>query len=55
MAVPSLAHKLPFFLLDPATLSVPPMEAAVHETAETIARKGESASCVRWTLSSAEV
>lgn len=39
MAVPRLAHKLPFFLLDPATLSVPPMEAAVHETAETIARK----------------
>jgi len=39
MAVPRLAHKLPFFLLDPATLSVPPLEAAVHETAETIARK----------------
>jgi 5-formyltetrahydrofolate cyclo-ligase len=39
MAVPRLAHKLPFFLLDPATLSVPPVEAAVHETAEAIARK----------------
>ncbi len=39
MAVPRLAHRLPFFLLDPATLSVPPLEAAVHETAETIARK----------------
>lgn len=39
MAVPRLAHKLPFFLLDPATLSVPPLEAAVHETAEAIARK----------------
>ena len=39
MAVPRLAHELPFFLLDPATLSVPPLEAAVHETAETIARK----------------
>lgn len=36
---PRFAHKLPFFLLDPATLSVPPLEAAVHETAETIARK----------------
>jgi len=39
MAVPRLAHKLPFFLLDPTTLTVPPSEAAVHETAETIARK----------------
>jgi 5-formyltetrahydrofolate cyclo-ligase len=39
MAVPRLAHKLPFFLLDPTTLNVPPSEAAVHETAETIARK----------------
>jgi 5-formyltetrahydrofolate cyclo-ligase len=39
MAVPRLAQELPFFLLDPATLSVPPQEAAVHETAETIARK----------------
>jgi 5-formyltetrahydrofolate cyclo-ligase len=39
MAVPRLAHKLPFFLLDPATLSVPPLEAAIHETAEAIARK----------------
>jgi 5-formyltetrahydrofolate cyclo-ligase len=39
MAVPRLAQELPFFLLDPATLSVPPHEAAVHETAETIARK----------------
>lgn len=39
MAVPRLAHELPFFLLDPATLTVPPLEAAVHETAETIARK----------------
>jgi 5-formyltetrahydrofolate cyclo-ligase len=26
-------------VLDPATVSVPPVEAAVHETAETIARK----------------
>jgi 5-formyltetrahydrofolate cyclo-ligase len=39
MAVPRLAHELPFFLLDPATLSVSPSEAALHETAETIARK----------------
>jgi 5-formyltetrahydrofolate cyclo-ligase len=39
MAVPRLAHELPFFLLDPATLSVPPRDAAVHETAEAIARK----------------
>jgi 5-formyltetrahydrofolate cyclo-ligase len=39
MAVLRFAHKLPFFLLDPATLSVAPLEAAVHETAETIARK----------------
>lgn len=39
MAVPRLAHRLPFFLLDPAALSVPPAEAAVHETAERIASK----------------
>ena len=39
MAVPRLAHELPFFLLDPTTLTVPPSEATVHETAETIARK----------------
>ena len=32
MAIP-LAHKLTFLLLDPATLSVPPVEAAVHQTA----------------------
>jgi 5-formyltetrahydrofolate cyclo-ligase len=39
MAVPRLTHRLPFFLLDPAILSVSPMEAIVHETADRIAGK----------------
>lgn len=33
MAVPKLASDQPFRLLDPRTLTVPPAEAALHETA----------------------
>lgn len=39
MAVPKLAEALPFYLLDPATLTVPPSEAAASEVAATVARK----------------
>jgi len=37
MAVPRLATLKPFYLLDPATLTVPPAEAAASRTAATIA------------------
>ncbi|GAB2830279.1 5-formyltetrahydrofolate cyclo-ligase [Streptomyces chlorus] len=37
MAVPKLATPKPFYLLDPATLTVPPTEAAASRTAATIA------------------
>ncbi|MFD6326360.1 5-formyltetrahydrofolate cyclo-ligase [Streptomyces sp. NPDC058442] len=37
MAVPRLATPKPFYLLDPATLTVPPAEAAASRTAATIA------------------
>jgi 5-formyltetrahydrofolate cyclo-ligase len=39
MAVPRLADALPFFLLDPASLTVPPEEAASSHVAEIVARK----------------
>jgi 5-formyltetrahydrofolate cyclo-ligase len=39
MAVPRLADALPFFLLDPASLTVPPEAAASSHTAASIARK----------------
>src|SRR5256886_3873871 len=39
MAVPKLADALPFFLLDPASLTVPPKEAASSRVAETVVRK----------------
>src|SRR5256714_6151877 len=39
MAVPRLADALPFFLLDPASLTVPPEDAASSHVAETVARK----------------
>ena len=39
MAVPRLADDLPFYLLDPASLSVPPAEAASSEVAARTARK----------------
>lgn len=39
MAVPKLADKLPFYLLDPQDLSVPPAEAAAKDVAERVARK----------------
>jgi 5-formyltetrahydrofolate cyclo-ligase len=39
MAVPRLADALPFFLLDPASLTVLPEEAASSHVAETLARK----------------
>jgi 5-formyltetrahydrofolate cyclo-ligase len=39
MAVPRLADDLPFYLLDPASLSVPPAEAASSEGAARVARK----------------
>lgn len=39
MAVPKLAEILPFYLLDPATLAVPPGEAASSKIAASIARK----------------
>lgn len=37
MAVPNLAHHRPFYLLDPATLPAPPMQAALHQTAASFA------------------
>lgn len=39
MAVPKLAEPLPFYLLDPATLPVPPEEAASKNVAARIARQ----------------
>lgn len=39
MAVPKLADELPFYLLDPASLTVPPAEAASSHVAATVARK----------------
>jgi 5-formyltetrahydrofolate cyclo-ligase len=39
MAVPKLAKAKPFYLLDPATLSVPPEEAASKNVAARIARQ----------------
>lgn len=39
MAVPKLAEELPFYLLDPATLTVPPSEAASSKVAAAVARK----------------
>lgn len=39
MAVPRLAEKLPFYLLDPKSLTVPPAEAASSRVAATVARK----------------
>ena len=39
MAVPKLADDLPFYLLDPASLAVPPAEAASREEAARAARK----------------
>jgi 5-formyltetrahydrofolate cyclo-ligase len=38
MAVPRLAAERPFYLLDPAELTVPPEEAASSEVAATVAR-----------------
>lgn len=39
MAVPKLAEALPFYLLDPATLTVSPGEAASSKVAASVARK----------------
>ncbi len=39
MAVPMLADVLPFYLLDPTTLTVRPAEAAAKEVAARVARK----------------
>ncbi|MDV6011665.1 5-formyltetrahydrofolate cyclo-ligase [Haloechinothrix sp. LS1_15] len=39
MAVPKLADVQPFYLLDPATLTVPPGEAASSKVAASVARK----------------
>ena len=39
MAVPKLAEELPFYLLDPAVLTVPPSEAASSKMAAVVARK----------------
>jgi 5-formyltetrahydrofolate cyclo-ligase len=39
MAVPKLAEAKPFYLLDPATLTVPPSEAASSKVAASVARK----------------
>jgi len=39
MAVPKLAEELPFYLLDPGTLTVPPAEAASSHVAASVARK----------------
>lgn len=39
MAVPMLADELPFYALDPKSLTVPPAEAAAKEVAGRLARK----------------
>jgi 5-formyltetrahydrofolate cyclo-ligase len=39
MAVPNLADRLPFYLLDPQDLSIPPAEAAAKNVAARVARK----------------
>lgn len=39
MAVPKLAEKLPFYLLDPTALTVPPAEAASSTVAAKVARR----------------
>jgi 5-formyltetrahydrofolate cyclo-ligase len=39
MPVPMLADRLPFYLLDPRVLSIPPAEAAAKEVAARTARK----------------
>lgn len=39
MAVPKLAEELPFYFLDPATLTIPPTEAASSKIAASVARK----------------
>jgi 5-formyltetrahydrofolate cyclo-ligase len=39
MAVPKLADEMPFYLLDPTTLTVPPGEAAAKDIAAKVARK----------------
>ncbi len=39
MAVPKLAEAQPFYLLDPATMTVPPAEAASSKVAASVARK----------------
>ncbi|MGH3701678.1 MAG: 5-formyltetrahydrofolate cyclo-ligase [Pseudonocardiaceae bacterium] len=39
MAVPMLVDELPFYLLDPKSLTVPPAEAASKEVAARLARK----------------
>ena len=39
MAVPRLAEKLPFYLLDPSVLTVPPAQAASSSMAAQIARR----------------
>jgi 5-formyltetrahydrofolate cyclo-ligase len=39
MAVPKLAEALPFYLLDPATLTIKPSEAASSKVAATVAQK----------------
>jgi len=39
MAVPKLAEALPFYLLDPATLTLPPLEAASSKVAASVVRK----------------
>lgn len=41
MAVPKLAERKPFYLLDPATLQVSPAQAAAKDTAARIGRKVE--------------
>lgn len=43
MAVPKLADKEPFYVLDPATLTVPPAQAASHAVASAVARKASVA------------
>jgi 5-formyltetrahydrofolate cyclo-ligase len=39
MAVPMLAHELPFYALDPTKLTVPVNQAATKETAEKVAHR----------------
>jgi 5-formyltetrahydrofolate cyclo-ligase len=39
MAVPMLADRLPFYVLDPKNLTVPPAEAAAKDVAARSARK----------------